>query len=216
MWYLYLDESGDLGFDFVNKSPSRFFTVCILATSDRESFYAISKTARKTLRRKLRRKGRGAVEELKGSATSLEVKRYLWEAIRERQFGIYSVTLNKLRLFEELRRNKARVYNFVARLVVDAIPFERARTRVQLVVDKSKGRPEIEHFNRYILSQLEGRINPALVPVEIDHLDSRAVPFLQVADLFAWGIFRKYERGDFQWYDVFKEKVLLDRLYLKS
>ena len=24
MWYLYLDESGDLGFDFVNKKPSRF------------------------------------------------------------------------------------------------------------------------------------------------------------------------------------------------
>ena len=30
MWYLYLDESGDLGFDFVNKSPSKFFTIAIL------------------------------------------------------------------------------------------------------------------------------------------------------------------------------------------
>jgi len=31
MWYLYLDESGDLGFDFINKKPSKFFTVTILA-----------------------------------------------------------------------------------------------------------------------------------------------------------------------------------------
>ncbi len=30
MWYLYLDESGDLGFDFVNKKPSKFFTITIL------------------------------------------------------------------------------------------------------------------------------------------------------------------------------------------
>lgn len=30
MWYLYLDESGDLGFDFVNKKPSKFFTVTII------------------------------------------------------------------------------------------------------------------------------------------------------------------------------------------
>jgi hypothetical protein len=28
--YLYLDESGDLGFDFVNKKPSKFFTVTIM------------------------------------------------------------------------------------------------------------------------------------------------------------------------------------------
>ncbi len=27
MWNLYLDESGDLGFDFVNKKPSKFFTI---------------------------------------------------------------------------------------------------------------------------------------------------------------------------------------------
>ena len=30
MWYLYLDESGDLGFDFVTKRPSNFFTVTVL------------------------------------------------------------------------------------------------------------------------------------------------------------------------------------------
>lgn len=27
MWLLYLDESGDLGFDFVNKRPSNHFTI---------------------------------------------------------------------------------------------------------------------------------------------------------------------------------------------
>ena len=31
MWFLYLDESGDLGFDFFTKHPSHFLTVCILA-----------------------------------------------------------------------------------------------------------------------------------------------------------------------------------------
>jgi len=30
MWYLYMDESGDLGFDFVNKKPSKFFTITIV------------------------------------------------------------------------------------------------------------------------------------------------------------------------------------------
>ena len=37
---------------------------------------------------------------------------------------------------------------------------------------------------------------------------------LQAADMFAWGIFRKYEAGDLEWYDVFKEKVSYEKLYL--
>jgi hypothetical protein len=31
MIFLYLDESGDLGFDFVNKRPSKYFVVTVLA-----------------------------------------------------------------------------------------------------------------------------------------------------------------------------------------
>jgi hypothetical protein len=37
---------------------------------------------------------------------------------------------------------------------------------------------------------------------------------LQAADLFAWGIFRKYERDDRAWFDVFREKVCYDDSYL--
>jgi hypothetical protein len=53
MWYLYLDESGDLGFDFVNKHPSKFFTVTILATKGQANNKAIIKAVKKTLARKL-------------------------------------------------------------------------------------------------------------------------------------------------------------------
>jgi hypothetical protein len=37
---------------------------------------------------------------------------------------------------------------------------------------------------------------------------------LQTADLFAWGIFRKYEREDTAWFEVFREKVRYDDRYL--
>lgn len=214
MWYLYLDESGDLGFDFVNKSPSRYFTVCILATSSRESFVRVSKAVRKTLRRKVRRSSKDRVEELKGTNTSLAVKRYFWRLVQDEQFGLYSVTLNKLRVFDSLRRAKERIYNYVARLVIDQIPFEMARGRVQLVVDRSKSKPEVAEFNGYIMSQLQGRVDPVLCPVSIDHLSSQSHPLLQAADLFAWGIFRRYERGDDRWYRVFGEKIRCDKLYL--
>ncbi len=71
MWWLYLDESGDLGFDFVNKKPSEFFTICILATSHRETNSRMKTAVKRTLRRKLNHKAKRVVTELKGVFFSL-------------------------------------------------------------------------------------------------------------------------------------------------
>jgi hypothetical protein len=213
MWYLYLDESGDLGFDFEKKRPSNFFTICILATSSRDSFLKIGQAVRKTLRRKLNKPKTQKIYELKGTSTSLAIKKYFWQHVADCQFAIYAMTLNKRRVYKNFAQKKDRVYNFIARQVIDHIPFEKASSRIQIVVDKSKGKPEIADFNNYIFRQLEGRISPD-IPVNIDHLSSLDDAVLQAVDLFVWGIFRKYERNDKEWYDVFREKILFDKQYL--
>lgn len=216
MWYLLLDESGDLGFDFVNKQPSKFFTVCLLATSDVGSYYGIRRAIKKNLERKVNKGGRvrRLKSEIKATQTSFEVKKYFYREISKFRFGIYAITLNKRRLFEQLAREKERIYNFIARLVLDQIPFEKAVDRVQLVLDKSKSQREIAEFNAYIFRQLKGRLNPA-IPLNIDHITSDREPALQAVDLFAWGIFRSYEWHDSEWLKVFREKVRCDKLYLK-
>ena len=215
MWYLCLDESGDLGFDFVNKKPSKHFTICLFATSDPTSYHVIRRAARKTLRRKVNKGGRAKrlKGELKATETTLEAKQHFYGQIATLQFGIYALTLNKRRVYERLTREKERIYNFVARQVLDHIPFEQADDRVQLLVDKSKGKAEIADFNAYIVRQLQGRLNPKTL-LHIDHVESQKEPGLQAADLFAWGIFRKYEKGDATWFAVFQEKVRFDEQYL--
>jgi hypothetical protein len=37
---------------------------------------------------------------------------------------------------------------------------------------------------------------------------------VRAADLFCWGIFRKYERSDQGWYGVFKSKIRFETVYL--
>lgn len=73
MLYIYLDESGDLGFDFFAKKPSRFFTVTILAVQGVENNRALLNAVKKTLRRKF---SRNHLTELKGSHTSIDIKKY--------------------------------------------------------------------------------------------------------------------------------------------
>ena len=122
MWWLYLDESGDLGFDFVNARPSNYFTVCIVATSHRHTNTAFRKAIKRTLKNKVNLGKCSRIEtELKGTGTRLEVKRYAWNLIRKEVFGIYAITLNKRRVYDELATNKDRVYNYVSRLVIDLV-----------------------------------------------------------------------------------------------
>ena len=207
-WWLYLDESGDLGFDFVNSKPSRFFTLCVLATSHRESVTKFRYAVKKTLKRKM-----GGKIELKATNTSIDVKKYAWEMIKNETFGVYALTLNKRRVYDRLAANRERVYNFITRQVIDRIPFQAAQGRVQLVIDRSKGRRQIAEFNSYLSMQLEARLRPE-VPIDFVHALSHEHAGIQWADLFAWGIFRKYERQDSEWLDMYKEKVLLDEQYL--
>ncbi|HEX9757097.1 MAG TPA: DUF3800 domain-containing protein [Nitrospiria bacterium] len=210
MWFLYLDESGDLGFDFFGKRPSRFFTVAIMAVDGIEENRKIIKAVRKTIRRKFPIK---RDVELKGVRTRIEIKQYFYSLIRPVRFSIYALTLNKRRVYDELATQKDRVYNFISRKVLDQFPFEDAETRIQLYLDRCKSKLEVREFNSYLERQLKSRIDPR-VPLSIDHADSSDNPGLQVIDLFAWGIFRKYEKKDSEWFEVFKEKVRYDERYL--
>ena len=216
MWYLYLDESGDLGFDFVNKKPSKFFTVMILALRGVDNNRKLSKAVKITLRRKLnpRSKRNRLIQELKGEGTNINIKKYFYKQTEGIKFALYAVTLNKLRVYERLTRNKSRAYNFIARQVFDRIPFEKAgQARIILTIDKSMGKRGVKEFNKYIIRQLEGRIKPE-APFDIYHEDSKKIGGLQAVDMFAWGIHRKYELKDFEWYKIFQKKIALDSQYL--
>lgn len=217
MWHLYLDESGDLGFDFVNKKPSKYFTICVVAVPSLQANKTLFKAVEKTLHRKVNptHKRRRITQELKGADTAFEVKEYFWKQIEKVSFSVYSITLNKRKVYPKLIENPPRVYNWVTRQVLDHIPLERnGDNRIELVIDKSKGKPEIQDFNQYIRHNLEARINPS-TPLDIYHWDSKQNKGLQIADMLCWGIFQKYERGKDEWYTVYQEKVLFDKLYLK-
>lgn len=216
MWYLYLDESGDLGFDFVNKRPSKFFTVSILVIRSVESNRKLIKGVKVTLRRKLNSKKNRTriVQELKGKDANLDIKMYFYKQINTIPFEIYAMTLNKKRVFERLTRDKSRVYNFIARQVIDKIPFEKNKSdRVELIIDKSKSKPEIREFNSYIRSQIQGRLNPE-VAIDMYHWNSQENAGLQAVDIFCWGIFQKYERKNTDWFNCFKGKIALEEQYL--
>lgn len=77
---IFLDESGDLGFDFSKSKTSRKFVITLLVCDGKEATDSFRKAARRTLKNKLNRKKKGSrvVQELKGAKTSLDIKKYFY------------------------------------------------------------------------------------------------------------------------------------------
>ncbi len=100
-------------------------------------------------------------------------------------------------------------------MAAQQVDLSNVKPAVTMVADKCKNKAEIEDFNQYLVNQLEGRL-PLKTPLHIHHEDSRASPGLQAVDSFCWGIYRKYEHGDTDWYRIFSDKIAVEIEYLGS
>ncbi len=213
--YVFLDESGGLSFDFTKSGTTRFFVVCLLVLPTTEDYRRLTQAVERTIRHKLH-KGRAPkhpTHELKGTAIDLAIKRYFFQQAQAASFSIYSLILNKARVYEELRREPERLYNFIARKLIERCPFQQATDRIILTLDRRKAVEEIKAFNQYLFVQLQGSL-PLNVPIELYHKHSWERKGLQAVDLFSWGMFRKYERGDTSWYQIFQSRIVFEDVYL--
>lgn len=213
-----LDESGDLGFDFTKAKTSRKFVITLLVCDGADAMDGFKKAVRRTLKNKLnhRKAGSRVVQELKGTGTTLEIKEYFIRQIPADGWRIYAVVLNKRRVDAPLRtpRGKKKLYNFLARFLLEHVDLSSVAPAVTLVTDRCKNKEEIRDFNSYVANQLESLL-PLNVPLNIYHECSQANPGLQAVDLFCWGIFRKYESGDAAWYERFAGRIAFETEYLR-
>lgn len=125
------------------------------------------------------------------------------------------MTLNKVRVDEPLRTKagKKKLYNFLARFILEQVHFPADVQQVSLVVDRCKNKEEIKDFNQYVINQLEALL-PLNSRLNIDHLGSHESAGLQAVDLFCWGIARKDGLCDQEWYAVYQNKVSFTTVYL--
>lgn len=87
------------------------------------------------------------------------------------------------------------------------------KTCYYVQIDRSKGKYGREEFNRELRDQIEGKV--ALdIPLTIEHPFSERSKGIQLTDLFVWGMYRKYEKNDTAWYDIFKEKLHTEELFV--
>src|SRR5579864_6243897 len=95
--FIFLDESGDLGFDFKSKSPTNIFAITLLACKNWFAVKDFQKSVSRTLKNKINHKAnkKSIKHELKGSETTIATKKYfLQQILNNFDWNIYSILLN--------------------------------------------------------------------------------------------------------------------------
>lgn len=169
--FIFLDESGDLGFDFANKKLSTHFVITLLVCRDNKTVQVIEKSIARTLKNKINLKAgtKKIKHELKGTEATLQAKQYFYRHISaDTGWEIYSIVLNKKKLLKTLKEPPVHknLYNHLARTVLEKVAFDSSFKLVRLV-DRCKNVAGIAEFNCYVADHLAG-----FLPIKlIKHLE---------------------------------------------
>jgi Protein of unknown function (DUF3800) len=211
--YIFLDESGDLGFDFSNKNSSNYFCITLLVCYNKRTFFSFKSATKRTLLAKFNHKNTKKVtSELKGSGTTLSVKQYFYKQLSkcaDQDWEIYSVIVDKVALFKQASEylESHRLYNLLSREIMERVDFSSLNDHVQLIVDKCKGKHERSIFDYFLKTNLESKL-PINVSLNILHELSHNNVGLQAVDIFCHGIVRKHALSDISWYSEFSNKIV--------
>ncbi|MEK7118948.1 MAG: DUF3800 domain-containing protein [Patescibacteria group bacterium] len=206
MAYIFLDESGDLGF---KKSSSKWFVFTIAITSDPRSLERAVKKVWRPLRKKYKTQG-----ELHAYRANDITRTRLLRRLHElNDLHVLCVVLNKKKVYVDLQNQKNYLYNYTANILLDRLHSNGTLKNdepIHLFVDRKDTKKTLrENFTQYLTSEMANRGRKHFV---VSLHTSHENKSLQAVDFISWAIFRKYELGDFEFYEMIKSKITDERL----
>lgn len=215
--FIFLDESGDLGFDWDKSGTTEHFVITLLVCESLQTVKLIKNAIKRTIKNKINSKKNKptVLPELKGGE-KLEINQYFYTQLPTVGWSLYSIILTKRRVntFLQSKTGKHKLYNFLAKTLIDRVPMPPTIKTVSIVLDKCKKAADVEDCNQYLCDQIRSRLPSIKVILNVTHEKSHENPALQAVDIFCWGISRKYHRKDEIWYNCFKEKIEEEIVYL--
>ena len=203
MMYIYLDESGDLGF---RQGGSKYFTIAFVAVKDSIRFIRCVKEVKIKY-------GIPRSVELKGNTTREVIKEDLLSRFQKLDIEVHAITVRKKNVDPKLRKDTNILYNYVVGLLlVERILAEPAGTRVCVNVDRrvisiTSG----FKFNEYLRYKTWYEGQRQDINLEINHRDSHKNYAIQGIDIICNSIFRKYNSNNYKLFNIIQGKVKSDR-----
>lgn len=196
--YIYLDESGDLGFD---SNSSKHIVIALLIT---KTPIHIGRCIKKIRQRKLKKKLK-ELPEIKFNKSNDHIRELTLTCIAKEPIEVAYVVLDKNSVNPARHNHKQEIYNFITGYLMCCLSFENT-THSKLIVDKRISKKVLRaDFDQYVKQKV-------IFKVDITHENSMYNQCLQATDFIAGAIFQKYEFADSRFYDIIKNQIKISKL----
>ena len=212
MAYLYLDESGDLGF---GDGGSKYFIISCVKLDDEKSRNQIRRIPKKIRQRKLSKKHQKS-PELKFTNSSKLIREQFLNRAAKLDIEIYSLVIQKEFTQNKLRDNLPVLYNYLLKILLEK-PLNRLGKDglLNICLDKCMSKSQCENFESYIKTEFLS-IFKEIPQVKIVHESSQNNSCLQVIDFICGAFGYKYNtrnlKGDHDHYtNLIKDRIVLEK-----
>lgn len=205
MAYIFLDESGDLGFN-PKKNNSKYFVITILSANDKKPIERIVKKIHSGLRKKIKKLSGGVLHSTKEKPVT---RKRLLKLLSQCTCSIMTIYLNKSKVYTNLQEEKHVLYNYVVNILLDRIMKKKLvdiQNTIYLIASKRETNKFLnENFKTYLKSQIS---NKHKMKIDVSIKSPSQEKALQAVDFASWAIFRKCEMGDKIYYHLIKGKII--------
>ena len=205
MAYIFLDESGDLGFDFSKKRTSKFFIITFLFSSKKGPIEKVVSKTHGSLKKKHKKRG-GVLHCFQEKPIT---RQRLLKQLAKKDCSIMTVYLNKKKVYTKLQNEKNVLYNYVTNILLDRIYTKKIipldKKVVFIASRKETNKFLNENFRKYLTETIK---NNHKVDIDIEIKTPFEEKILQAVDFVSWSIFRKQEYGDESYYNIIKDKII--------
>jgi hypothetical protein len=193
MVYIFLDESGDLGFDFQKKRTSRYFVVTALVTDNKRPIEKLVKDIHRHLRKKYRMKSGTLHAAHEDPSTCFR----FCKKLSTKDVYIASVFLDKQKVSTAMRQETHILFNFLVRALLNRLLIHRLINGTETTKLILARRETSKYLNKGIKEYLTDRMNTVRIPKLLLQIEMpNREKGLQAVDIASWALFRKYEFGD--------------------
>jgi len=203
MMYVYLDESGDLGF---GQGGTKYFTVAFVIMENPLHFKRCVKRVK--VKYDIPRD-----VELKGYTTRESIKADLLNRFAKLDIEVHAITVRKKNVEPKLQRDTNIFYNYMVGLsLVERILQEPPNSEVIINIDKriisiTSG----AKFDEYLRLKTWYERERQDIELKIYHIDSQKSHAIQGIDIICNSIFRKYNSNNYKLFNIIQGKVKSDR-----
>lgn len=209
MSYIFLDESGDLGFN-PQKRSSKYFIVTILANKEKKPLEKIVKKIHSQLRKKVKKLSGGVLHCTKEKPGT---RKRLPQYLKKTDSTIMAVCLTKSRVHTKLQDEKHVLYNYVTNILLDRILTKkliRGSEKIEFVISKRETNKFLnDNFTSYLKNQ--AKLNHDIL-IEVVIKTPSEEKSLQVVDFVSWSLFNKYEYKKMEYYEIFKKMIVEENM----